>query len=79
MITCFKYNREIYSQQWRVGRGGAGDVQGAWLLGGRGVLMGDRMGEAGTAPGPAITLPPAPPVGEPELMLDMRPCSFTTG
>ena len=52
-------------------------VHWAWLLGGMGVLMGERMGEAGTPPD---SDPPAPaPVGDPELMLECLPWSLTTG
>ena len=40
--------------------------------------MGDRMGEAGTPPDMDPPPPPAP-VGDPELMLDILPWSFTTG
>ena len=41
--------------------------------------MGDRMGEAGTPPDMDPPPPPPAPVGDPELMLDIRPWSLTTG
>ena len=42
------------------------------MFGGRGVLMGDMMGEAGTPPD-MLPAPPPAPVGDPELMLDILP------
>ena len=51
---------------------------GAWLFGGNGVAIGERIGEAGTPPEMEPPPPPAP-VGDPELIFDILPWSFTTG
>ena len=68
MITLFKYNRQRNLQSVAVRGWRGGSAHGAWLLGGRGVLMGERMVEAGPPPDMA-----PPPVGDPELMFDIRP------